>query len=213
MKKNYKRLWFIVTVCAMLFMYQQYNQIKTQGQTLTELTQELVMIQDKNYQLQDKIQTLNADLEAKYIEQERIKSYTHTQTVFMTNYYVDDSTGSGTGTSSGLTIHNFQTNELGWYTYKNKVVVAAATYVCLKATSGACAKYKTLPAGYSIFNLYDEITIIYNGKEYEGIVLDSCGSAFWKLPNEPHQRIDIFVAQTAKKFGKVVAQIRYYKEN
>ena len=133
--------------------------------------------------------------------------------VILTNYYVNDSTGSGTVTSSGLTINDFQTNELGWYTYKGKVVIAAATYACLRATSGACAKYKTLPEGYSIFNLYDEITIIYDDKEYECIVLDSMGAGFWKLANEPYQRIDIFVAQTAEKFGKVVAQMQYYKED
>lgn len=131
------------------------------------------------------------------------------QTVFITNYYVNDSTGSGTVTSSGLTINDFQTNDLGWYVYKEKVVVATATYVCLEAATGACAKYKILPDGYSIFNLYDEITIIYDGKEYDGVVLDSMGAGFWKLDNEPYQRIDIFVAQTAKKFGKVVAQIKY----
>lgn len=133
--------------------------------------------------------------------------------VILTNYYVNDSTGSGTVTSSGLTINDFQINELGWYTYKGKVVIAAATYACLRATSGACAKYKTLPEGYSIFNLYDEITIIYDDKEYECIVLDSMGAGFWKLANEPYQRIDIFVAQTAEKFGKVVAQMQYYKED
>lgn len=213
MKKNYKRLWFILSVCAMLFMYQQDHQIKTQEQTLTELTQELVIIQDKNYQLQDKIQTLNADLEAKYIEQERIKSYTKTQTVLLTNYYVGDSTDSGAWTAAGLSTKDFETNELGWYTYKGFVVLATATYSCLRTFTGPCAQYKSIPNGYSIFNLYDKITVTYNGNDYAGVVVDVCGSCHRINGKEVFQRIDIFLSPLAKKFGKVVGQITYYKED
>lgn len=153
----------------------------------------------------------NTNIINKYIQWKKITNYIHIQPVLLTNYYVGDNTGSGSTTSSGLSVNDFQINDLGWYTYKGKIVVAAATYVCLRASTGACAKYKTLPEGYSIFNLYDEITIIYDEIEYDGIVLDSMGAGFWKLDNEPYQRIDIFVTKESKKFGKVVAQMQYYK--
>ena len=192
----------------MVMMILSFNLI----QIPTVDNQELVKVSLKQFN-HHSILLENNNIITKYIEWVKYTNNEHIQTVLLTNYYVNDNTGSGTVTSSGLTIDDFQTNDLGWYVYKEKVVVATATYVCLEATTGACAKYKTLPDGYSIFNLYDEIVIVYEGKEYDGVVLDSMGAGFWKLDDEPYQRIDIFVAQTAKKFGKVVAQIKYYKED
>ena len=150
----------------------------------------------------------------KIAEQKRIEEENKyiTQNVILTNYYTGDSTGSGTGTSSGLNSSNFQINELGWYTYQDKIVVAAATYVCLYAKTGPCARYKSLPSGYNIYNLYEEIIIVYNGVEYNGIVVDSCGASFWKDKSHPVQTYDIFVATVSGRFGKVAGKVKYLRK-
>lgn len=110
--------------------------------------------------------------------------------VRFTSFWPDDGTGSGEVTASGLSIDDFQTNERGWYIHQGKVVLGAATYGCLNATTGACGKYNELPAGYSIHNLYDEVTIFIEGNYYDAIILDACGASFW---DEEYQRYDIFV--------------------
>ncbi len=40
------------------------------------------------------------------------------------------------------------------------------------------------------YNLYDELILHFNGKDYKAIVLDICGACYWK---EDKQRYDIFV--------------------
>jgi hypothetical protein len=129
------------------------------------------------------------------------------KTIFITNYYIGDSTGSGNATSSGLRIKDFQTNKLGWYTYKGFVVVASATYRCLNAKSGACAKFKTLPEDYDIFNIFDKVIIVYKNVEYKGMILDSCGACMFHINGEKYQRYDVFLSPTAKRFGKVLGQV------
>lgn len=120
--------------------------------------------------------------------------------VRFTSYFINDYSGSGSITSSGLGIDDFEVNEMGWYTYDGKVVMAAATVQCLEASSGACAKYTELPEGYSIHQIYDELTIFLNGNNYAAIVLDSCGASFWE---EERQRYDIFVQDSASVYDGV----------
>ncbi len=111
--------------------------------------------------------------------------------VRFTSYYEGDSTRSGRGTSSGLTIADFKVNDRGWYTYQNRVVLGAATTLCLEIDTGACGQYNDLPNDYQIHELFDELQISIDGVIYDAIVLDSCGASFW---NEDLQRYDIFVS-------------------
>lgn len=83
---------------------------------------------------------------------------------------------------------DFQTNENGWYTYKGKVVLAAATNACLKSKYGGCGKYNTKLKYIRYYNYYDTLTFTHNGKTYEGIVLDSCGTCM------NNHIIDVFVS-------------------
>lgn len=115
--------------------------------------------------------------------------------VRFTSYHIGDYSGSTDTTASGLTINDFEVNDFGWYTYQGKVVLAAATYGCLRATTGACGQYMSLPEGYSIHELFDEVTMYLNGTSYQGIVLDACGYCMRMNPNEELQRYDIFVSE------------------
>ena len=87
-------------------------------------------------------------------------------------------------------------NDEGIYTYQGKIVVATATYECLKSNHGACTLYNftNLPADYQYYRYYDEITVVYQGIEYEAIVADSCGACSTNYNSESKQRIDILVA-------------------
>lgn len=93
----------------------------------------------------------------------------------MTSYYADDGYGTGDTTATGLGPSNFQTNENGWYTYQGKLVIATASNR-LGATS------------MRTYNLYDELTLVIDGIEYDAIVLDVCGAC------QRHNRIDLFVS-------------------
>lgn len=110
----------------------------------------------------------------------------------LTSYYTGDGTGSGSCTGSGICTNQFKVNDKGWYTYKGKLVVAAATNKCLNITKGsdACAKYNTKVAGRKYFNYFDEIQVEIDGVKYDAIVLDSCGASMFV----EEDRIDLFVA-------------------
>lgn len=108
--------------------------------------------------------------------------------VRFTSFWPDE--GSGGMTASGLGVDDFMLNSKGWFTYQNKIVVAAATEECLKSNSGACRKYSKLPDGYQLHRLFDELTMIIDGVEYPAIILDHCGASFW---DEERQRYDIYV--------------------
>lgn len=126
-----------------------------------------------------------------------------TQEVMFTSYYPDDPTGSGSTTGSGLSTLDFDINELGWYTYQGRVVVATATYECFNSSDGACAAYNSLPEGYHIKTYGSTLTIVLDGIQYDAIVLDSCGASFWE---EDYQHIDIYVSAPEYSIGKVRGQ-------
>lgn len=111
--------------------------------------------------------------------------------VIFTNYYQNDSKGSGDITASGKKIKDFKVNEDGFYTYKDKVVLATANTTRLK---------RNLYKGYKTHELYDELDIELNGKRYKGIVLDVCGSCYG-VSHEDKQRYDVFT--THEVIGKV----------
>ena len=106
--------------------------------------------------------------------------------VIFTNYYQNDSTGSGDITASGKKIKDFEINEDGFYTYEGKVVVATANTTRLK---------RNLYKGYKSHELYDELTFELNGKRYKGIVLDVCGACYG-VSHENIQRYDIFTTKS-----------------
>lgn len=87
---------------------------------------------------------------------------------------------SGKCTGSGKCIKDFSTNELGWYTYKGKVVLATATSYLLN-------KGWTKRNGIIYYKYNDTLDFVYKGKTYHGIVLDSCGACM------ESRIIDVFV--------------------
>jgi hypothetical protein len=115
---------------------------------------------------------------------------TLTQNIRLTYYYPNDPTGSTETTASGLDIEDFNLNEKGWYTYNDKVVIAAAINRCTLSTTGICSNYNVIPNNYNQFNIYDEVSIMVENIEYPAIILDICGASYWK---EEYQRYDIFV--------------------
>lgn len=128
--------------------------------------------------------------------------------IMLTNYYVGDSTNSRDITSTGHTSRDFKINSQGWYTLNGRVVVAAATYICLSVRSGACGSYNTKPKGLVLHSLYDEIIIRVNGRDYDAIVIDSCGACMRFHSSDNYiQRYDIFVAGKKYAFGKLNAEI------
>ena len=128
------------------------------------------------------------------------------QEVSFTSYWNGDPTGSGTTTGSGLSTSDFQINEMGWYTYDGKVVIATATWECVNSRYGACAEYTEVPEGYHIMSYGDEVKINLLGKSYNAIVADTCGASFWQ---EDYQRVDIFVAAPEYGVGKTKGYIEY----
>lgn len=110
------------------------------------------------------------------------------QDVRFTSFWPDES--SGNKTASGLGVEDFEINAQGWFTYQDRVVVAAATEECLESKAGACRKYSKLPDGYQLHRLFDELTLLIDGIEYPAIVLDHCGASYW---NEERQRYDVYV--------------------
>lgn len=103
-------------------------------------------------------------------------------------------------------------NEDGLYTYKGMVCVATATVECLNSKYGGCKNYTfdRLPDNYHYFNYYDELKILFNGKEYNAIVVDSCGSCSTDK-NENHQRVDILVSDSyknIKSYGEIIYEKR-----
>lgn len=151
-------------------------------------TPKKVIIND-DYSYLQKLNTSNTEVLIEYPT--TITTNKEPRPIRITSYWTNDSTNSGSCTSSGLCTDDFDVNEYGWYTYQDKLVLAGATYTCFYAETGPCAKYNSLPDEFGIHALYDEVTIYINGQAYEGIILDSCGASFWK---EEVQRYDLFVS-------------------
>ena len=106
----------------------------------------------------------------------------------MTYYYPSESSSY---TGSGLSTKNFQINNKGWYTYKGKIVVAAATEELLNSREYSYdTKMHTRVPGRHYYRYYDELTVNVDGVDYPAIVLDSCGASM-KLNED---RIDLFVS-------------------
>ena len=106
----------------------------------------------------------------------------------MTCYYPQE---GETSTGSGLTIRDFQVNNKGWYTYKGKIVIAAATEELLNSREYSYdTKMHTRVPGRHYYRYYDELTVNVDGVDYPAIILDSCGASM-KLNED---RIDLFIS-------------------
>lgn len=97
----------------------------------------------------------------------------------LTSYWPGDDCNSGLCTGTGLCAKDFQVNSKGWYTYKGKIVVAAATPYLVNRFG-----YKENKVYYKY---YDEIKLNIDGKVYDGIILDTCGACY------KNEILDIFV--------------------
>lgn len=123
-----------------------------------------------------------------------IKEDSQVTDVYFTNYHLGDGS-SGTTTASGLQIKDFEVNEDGMYTYDGKVVVATANMTRLP---------RGIAEGYRSHELYEELSIRLNDKDYKAIVLDVCGACYY-MEGEFLQRYDIFV--TSNVIGKIIGQV------
>ena len=126
--------------------------------------------------------------------------------VMFTIYYPGDKCGSTTKTGKGLTTDQFKLNELGWYTYQGRVVVATATQEGLDSNLGVLANFKEEEPGITYYEYGDELQFEYAGKVYDAIVLDTCGAAMDidhlnKYTNGLNI-IDIFIKGEEYSFGK-----------
>lgn len=110
--------------------------------------------------------------------------------IIVTNYFLGDGS-SGTTTASGYQISDFGVNEEGMYTYLDYIIIATANTTRLEWS---------LFEDYKSHELYEVLTLSFNGKEYKGIVLDVCGACFG-IEGESNQRYDIFT--TGPVIGKV----------
>ena len=101
----------------------------------------------------------------------------------LTSFYANDELKTGSCTGAGFCTWDLKLNEKGWYTYKGKLVLAAAT------------TYMINTFGYKedkvYFKYYDEVNVTIDGKVYPGIILDTCGACYHD------ERIDLFVKDGA----------------
>lgn len=137
-------------------------------------------------------------------------SKSYYQNVRFTSYHPNDKTGSTKCTASGYCTKHFDIHKEGFYTFNNKVVIATANKNCTKSKTGVCANYNSLPKGYHEYDLYDELDIYFNNKEYKAIVLDICGACYWE---EEYQRYDIFVSNKTNiidTLGTVLIKEKYH---
>lgn len=94
----------------------------------------------------------------------------------LTSFYPAESSDC---TGSGYCSWDFDVNKYGWYTYKGKLVLAAATTYMQK-------QFGT-KEGITYFKYYDEVNVTIDGVTYPGIILDTCGACYKDV------RLDLFV--------------------
>lgn len=114
--------------------------------------------------------------------------------IIVTNYFFGDGS-SGMTTASGYQINDFNINEEGMYTFMDYIVIATANTTRLEWP---------LFEDYQSHELYEVLTLNFNGKEYKGIVLDVCGACFG-IEGESNQRYDVFT--TGQVIGKVEGKL------
>lgn len=157
---------YVVLIISILFNFGRINKITTYNVSGINSLQSSHML-DKY--VPKKIE----EPVAKVVSTPKVTKYR------LTSFYPNDELKTGDCTGSGFCSWDFGINEKGWYTYKGKLVIAAATTYLQK-------KYGT-KEGKIYFKYYDEIDITIDGKVYKGIILDTCGACY------RDERIDLFV--------------------
>ena len=140
----------------------------------------------------------NGESEAKQETKEIIQEVKQEPTKLdyrMTYYYPGDSTNSGNTTASGKSVKDFQVNENGWFTYKGKLVVATASTRLLSWKQYSNSKQPK-------YNLYDELILEIQGKQYDAIVLDVCGACM------KARKIDLYVKDRASGLDTKIKVIK-----
>lgn len=133
--------------------------------------------------------------------------------ITMTRFYPSDSTGSDSCMAT-MCISKLSVNEKGWYTYKDRVVIAAATNACLQRCKNR-VKYGPFPKDFRIYDYYDEIQFVIEETTYTGVILDSCGACMYHINGEALQRYDIYTVSgkasssllSYRNAGKIKAQL------
>jgi len=98
----------------------------------------------------------------------------------LTYYYPNDDCSSGTKTGSGFATEHFNTNENGWYTKTiEKSDGTTGEYVVLAGPTNYDSMIEQFGSieGKEYFRYGDIVNFSSNGKNYQGVVLDSCGNA------------------------------------
>ena len=164
-KKRYKLKWKRIIVAIILLILIITSLIKIISYfsvKQTKYEQKLIVsINEQQEEIKNEVLQINNTIYTPYR---------------LTSYYTGDKTGSGEYVGAGIHTSQFEINENGWYTYKGKLVVASATNECLKSKHGPCKKWNEKKSDKHYYNYYDEIKIIIDEVEYEGIILDSCGA-------------------------------------
>ena len=111
------------------------------------------------------------------VSQQKIRKYR------LTSFYANDELKTGDCVGAGFCWWDFDVNEKGWYTYKGKLVLAAATTYLQK-------KFGTRE-NITYFKYYDEVNVTIDGVVYPGIILDTCGACYRDV------RIDLMVQDGA----------------
>lgn len=190
--KNYIKLSLcFILICMIYIRIIPQNEQKTVENLVKQEDKILPSKNQENIEVQEEVvETI-----------EELKEYIDYR---LTSFWFNDGYGTSSCTGSGLCEKDFDVNENGWYTYKGKLVLAAATYECLYSHSGACGNWNTIRKDKTYYSYYDEIEILIDGNIYNGIILDSCGACMYVNYEE---RLDLFVS------NKKYAIDRGYKGN
>lgn len=194
MKRRIKRriLWHRVTLVLIVVFLLIYGAVSMFIDVVSLFRNseevQVIVYDDKNVDTSMKqVETVEDITEENDVVIQQSKNYR------LTSYYTNDGTNSGSCTGSGICTDQFEINSKGWYTYNNRLVVAAATNECLNANGNdACARYNEPVSGRHYFNYFDEIQVEIDGEMYDAIVLDSCGASMFVSED----RIDLFVSSS-----------------
>lgn len=162
---------YIIVVISMLFSFGAVNKITTYNVSGVNSLQSSHML--------DKYVPPAPEPEPVVVK----KVYKPNTKYRLTSFYPNDELKTGDCTGSGYCSWDFGVNERGWYTYKGKLVLAAATTYLQN-------KFGT-KEGKTYFKYYDEVNITIDGQVYPGIILDTCGACY------RDERIDLFVKDKA----------------
>ena len=102
----------------------------------------------------------------------------------ITYYHDGDAYGSGKCTASGICTNRLDINEKGWYTYKDRLVIAT---------------------GYE-YKMYDKLIVNIKGVDYPAIVLDKCGAC------RRDTRIDLYVKDKDSGIDMKGVGVRYEED-